>query len=206
MLSALVTQLATTLLSSRSRSNYVADSLKTTCNYVVGSCDGTCNYVTLFSSRSSSNYVVDFSNTTCNYVVIFFLSYWYYWCSMACIKELHSQQFVLPKPRFTVARKILAMEVHKPQCHFAAEDDWSIKTHLLSKKCCFSDSAKTIRWKWAFTVVKRPNFSIHFLGCFSWKKCVFRHRLIFWETRAFTNMVSGPAGNLCFWPSKQQTH
>ena len=33
-----------------------------------------------------------------------------------------------------------------------------------------------------------------------------RHILIFWETRAFTNMVSGPAGNLCFWPSKQQTH
>jgi hypothetical protein len=28
----------------------------------------------------------------------------------------------------------------------------------------------------------------------------------FLKTRAFTNMVSGPAGNLCFWPSKQQTH
>ena len=218
MLSALVTQLATTLLSSRSRSNYVADSLKTTCNYVVGSCDGTCNYVTLFSSRSSSNYVVGFCSTTCNYVVFFsikfklytlltfvtqlattlwssFLSYWYYW--PCCIKELHSQQFVLPKPRFTVARKILAMEVHKPQCHFAAADDWSIKTHLLTKQCCFSDSTKTIRWKWAFTVVKRENAQIlvspqchtHFL-----------------KTRAFTNMVSGPAGNLCFWPSKQQTH
>ena len=89
-----------------------------------------------------------------------FLSYWYYWCSMACIKELHSQQFVLPKPRFTVARKILAMEVHKPQCHFAAADDWSIKTHLLTKQCCFSDSTKTIRWKWAFTVVKRENAQI----------------------------------------------
>ena len=152
---------------------------------------------TLLSSRSSSNYIVEFLTQLATTLLSSFWSYWYYWCSMVCIKELHSQQFVLPKPRFTVARKILAMEVHKPQCHFAAEDDWSIEAHLLTKKCCFSDSTKTIRWKWAFTVVKRENAQIlvspqchtHFL-----------------KTRAFTNMVSGPAGNLCFWPSKQQTH
>ena len=152
MLLALVTQLATRLLSSRSNSSYVVDSSDTTCTYI-------CCYLlfqnptTLFSSRSSSNYVVDFCSTTCNYVVffsikfqlytlltfvtqlattvLFFWSYWYYWCSMVYIKELLSQQFVLPKPRFTVARKILAMEVHKPQCQLAAEDDWSIETHLL---------------------------------------------------------------------------
>ena len=198
------------------------------CNYVVGSCNTTCNYVVIFSIKVQlrcrlfkdnlqlrcrllwrnlqlrcfppdqvPSTLLTFVTQLATTLLSSFLSYWYYWCSMACIKELHSQQFVLPKPRFTVARKILAMEVHKPQCHFAAEDDWSIKTHLLSKKCCFSDSTKTIRWKWAFTVVKRENAQIlvspqchtHFL-----------------KTRAFTNMVSGPAGNLCFWPSKQQTH
>ena len=100
---------------------------------------------------------------------------------MVCIKELHSQQFALPKPRFTVARKILAMEVHKPQCHFAAEDDWSIKTHLLSKKCCFSDSTKTIRWKWAFTVVKRENAQI--LVSIFWD--VFHERNVCFATDSF---------------------
>ena len=38
------------------------------------------------------------------------LSHWFYWCiywcHMVCIKELHSQKFVLRKPRFAVVHKI----------------------------------------------------------------------------------------------------
>ena len=74
MLLALVTQLATRLLSSRSNSSYVVDSSDTTCTYI-------CCYLlfqnptTLFSSRSSSNYVVGFCSTTCNYVVFFSIKF-----------------------------------------------------------------------------------------------------------------------------------
>ena len=77
MLLALVTQLATRLLSSRSNSSYVVDSSDTTCTYI-------CCYLlfqdptTLFSSRSSSNYVVGFCSTTCNYVVFFSIKFQLY--------------------------------------------------------------------------------------------------------------------------------
>ena len=105
-----------------------------------------------------------------------FLSYWYYWCSMVCIKELHSQQFVLPKPRFIVARKILAMEVHKPQCHFAAEYDWSIETHL--EKVLFFRFHENHPMKMSFycgKTRKRPNFGFATVPySFFWKHVLLR--------------------------------
>ena len=109
MLSALVTQLATTLLSSRSSAKYVVDL-----------CIVTQLASTLLFSRSISNYIVDFCKATCNYVVIFFLSYA---GTIDAAWSALKKQFVPPKPRFTVVRKILAMDVRKPQCQRAAEDD-----------------------------------------------------------------------------------
>ena len=97
------------------------------------------------------------------------LSYCYYWCSMVCIKELHSQKFVLPKPWFTVVRKIMAMEVHKPQCQLAAEDGWSIEMHLLTFPS-FPDSTqkkKTMKMScYCGKTRKHPKFGIHFLDGF----------------------------------------
>ena len=95
------------------------------------------------------------------------LEYWYYWCSMVCIKELHSQEFVLPKPRFTAVRKILEMEVHKPQCQLAAKDDWSIETHLLTKKN--SQSPPNLSKKmscYCGKTRKHPKIGIHFFMIF----------------------------------------
>ena len=144
-------------------SDYLIDSCNTTCNYVVGSGDTTCNYgrcfllgrvpttwltfVSCCLQKGNGHFTwvceppwgihaksISQQGQAC-------LSYCYYWCSMVCIKELHSQKFVLPKPWFTVVRKIMAMEVHKPQCQLAAEDGWSIETHLLTFPS-FPDSTK----------------------------------------------------------------
>ena len=120
---ALVTQLATTLFSSRSSSNYVVDVCSTTCNYVAIVFSKS-NHVahfktklatallalvtqlatTLLSSRSSSNYVVDVCNTTCNYVVIFSVKF-----QLRCrIGELE-----LPAP----IRMWLTWPIEKGQCY-----------------------------------------------------------------------------------------
>ena len=75
------------------------------------------------------------------------------------------------------------MEVQKPQCQLAAEDDWSINTHFLTKKCYFSASTKTLRWKWAVTVVKRenPKFWYPFFGRFSEMNSRFATKTCFYE-------------------------
>ena len=194
-----VRQLATTLLSSFSNSNYFIDSCNITCNYVVHSCeflwhnllrcyllDQVPTTLLAFISRNLKLrcYLLDQVPTTlltlitqlattlstlvAQLATTFVVTLWFrrelgilheyvshhrgkfmrkeyrgreklvcHWCSMVCIKELHSQKFVLPKPRFTIVRKIPAMEVHKPQCQLAAEDDWSTETHLLTKNVMF---------------------------------------------------------------------
>ena len=154
------------------------------CNYVVGSCNTTCNYGVIFSIKFQLRcrlfwhnlqlccYLLfqnDSLKTTCNYVV------------SSCDAKSGSGGI-------------------KPQCQLAAEDEWSIETHLLTKQCYFSDSTKSLRWKWAVTVVKRetPKFWYPFLGCFSWKNTRFATvPYPFFEKRAFTSTVSGPAGYLC---------
>ena len=104
-----ITQLATRLLSSRSSSNYVVDFYYTTCNYVVDSCDTTCDYVRCYLQKRIGHFTwvcepppwgshakrILRQGKTC-------LSYWYYWCSMVCIKELHSQKIVPPKQQKTI--------------------------------------------------------------------------------------------------------
>ena len=193
-----VRQLATTLLSPLSNSNYFIDSCNITCNYV-HSCeflwhnllrfyllDQVPTTLLAFISRNLQLrcYLLDQVPTTlltfitqlattlstlvAQLATAFVVTFWFrrelgilheyvshhrgkfmrkeyrgreklvcHWCSMVCIKELHSQKFVLPKPRFTIVRKIPAMEVHKPQCQLAAEDDWSTETHLLTKNVMF---------------------------------------------------------------------
>ena len=113
--------------------------------------------------RRTSNYVTNFSNHL--HGVGWGGVEWAWsgnnWCCMVCIKKLHSQHFVLTKPRFTALCKVLAMEVCKPQCHNLQKNTIeALKRIFWRKKCYFSESTKTLRWKWAVTVVKRENTQI----------------------------------------------
>ena len=171
-------------------SDYLIDSCNTTCNYVVGSGDTTCNYGRCFllgrvpttwltfvscCLQKGNGHFTWVCEPPCGIHAKSIsqpgqacLSYCYYWCSMVCIKELHSQKFVLPKPWFTVVRKIMAMEVHKPQCQLAAEDGWSIEMHLLTFPS-FPDSTKKKTMKmscYCGKTRKHPKFGIHFLDGF----------------------------------------
>ena len=111
-----------------------------------------------------SNYVTDFSNifqlctdyfhgvgwggvckTSPNYVVMFSFNFQLLyqllqdkllkiWCGMICFKDLHSQQFVLTKPRCTALCEVLAMEGYKPPCQLTEEDHRSFETQHVRKK------------------------------------------------------------------------
>ena len=193
------------------------------CNYVVGSCNTTCNYVVIFSIKFHLRcrrfwhnlqlrcYVLDQVPTTLltletqlvTTLLSSFLSSGTIDAAWPALKNY------IPNSLSSQSRDLLLQAKSwqsVPFCssrrlkHWNASSDETMlffrfhKNHPMKMSCY---CGKTRRC---------PNFSIHFLGCFSWKKCVFRRILIFWETRVFTNIVSGPGGNLCFWPSKQQTH
>ena len=88
---------------------------------------------------------------------------------MVCIKKLHSQHFVLTKPRFTALCEVLAMEVCKPQCQLTEEYHRSFETYLLTEKVLFFGVHKNPPMKmscYCGQTRKHPNFGIHYLDVF----------------------------------------
>ena len=122
------------------------------------------------------------------------------WICMVCIKKLHSQHFVLTKPRFTALCEVLAMEVCKPQCQLTEEYHRSFETYLLTEKVLFFGVHKNPPMKmscYCGQTRKHPNFGIHYLDVFDERNSHFTtvpYSCLREKKRAFTSTVSGPAG------------
>ena len=108
------------------------------------------------SSVSTSNYGRGSWNTTCNYVLIFSINF-----------QLRCYRLLLDNLQL-YARSWQWRYINR-SANLQQKTIEALKRIFWPKKCYFSDFTKTLRWKWAGTMVKRenpPNLGIHFLeGC-----------------------------------------